>query len=136
MTTIVGTPFYVAPEVLRGEYDKSCDIWSLGIIAYELALGVNPFQGMVLSRIMYAAKNMPAPRIHDKQNGKFSEEFLDFVNNRCLVRNPAKRADCFELMTHPLMKRVHPDDDELFDHYLMHLTNYMNTPKFKKKLQS
>jgi serine/threonine protein kinase len=65
---------------------------------------------------------------------KFSPEFLDFVNNRCLVKNPAKRADCFELLCHDLFTKLYPDQDELFDSYLMHLTNYMNTPKFKSKL--
>mmetsp|Transcript_35882 Transcript_35882/g.55084 ORF Transcript_35882/g.55084 Transcript_35882/m.55084 type:complete len:92 (+) Transcript_35882:1006-1281(+) len=89
---------------------------------------------MTLNRIMFAAKNQPAPKIKDSQGGKFSPEFMDFVNNRCLVKNPAKRADCYELSIHPLMAKKYPDNDDLFDSYLMHLTNYMNTPKFKQKM--
>ena len=86
---------------------------------------------MTLNRIMFAAKNQPAPAIKDNMGGKFSDHFLNFVNKRCLVKNPSKRGDCFELLSHPLFTELYPDDDDLFDEYLIHLTNYMNTPKFK-----
>ena len=46
MKTIVGTDYYIAPEVLDGEYDSSCDMWSIGVIAYLLLVGYPPFTGM------------------------------------------------------------------------------------------
>lgn len=59
---VKGTPKWMAPEILATKpYNELADIWSLGIIAYELAVGVNPYQGMILSRIMVAAKKEKAP---------------------------------------------------------------------------
>lgn len=45
MKARVGTPYYIAPEIIKGDYDAKCDIWSMGVILYILICGAPPFYG-------------------------------------------------------------------------------------------
>ncbi|KAG7198102.1 hypothetical protein KM043_005524 [Ampulex compressa] len=95
------TPYYVAPEVLGPEkYDKSCDIWSLGVIMYILLCGFPPFysnHGLAISpgmkkRIRLGQYDFPAP-----EWSNVSTEARDLIKGM-LCTNPAERLQIDEVM--------------------------------------
>lgn len=53
----IGTPYYMAPEVLTSEYDEKCDLWSIGVIIYTMLAGIPPFPGKNELEIVKAVKS-------------------------------------------------------------------------------
>merc|ERR1712128_1968 len=97
---IIGTPDYVAPEILAYEpISLSADIWSLGVLAYVLLTGFSPFGGdtdqETLRNIASANLDFPAELFEG-----VSEEAKDFIAD-CLQREPLKRPTVFQCLNHP-----------------------------------
>eukprot|EP00578_Thalassiosira_sp_NH16_P031954 CAMPEP_0181079968 /NCGR_PEP_ID=MMETSP1071-20121207/2313_1 /TAXON_ID=35127 /ORGANISM="Thalassiosira sp., Strain NH16" /LENGTH=425 /DNA_ID=CAMNT_0023161407 /DNA_START=330 /DNA_END=1607 /DNA_ORIENTATION=+ len=103
MTTIVGTPYYIAPEVLCKRYDRSCDLWSVGIVAYILLCGYPPFDGANKAEV-YDAVRRGTYRFPSKEWSVASTEARAFVR-RLLRTNPRKRMTARRALDHPWIEK-------------------------------
>ncbi|XP_057364020.1 MAP kinase-activated protein kinase 2 isoform X2 [Manis pentadactyla] len=104
LTTPCYTPYYVAPEVLGPEkYDKSCDMWSLGVIMYILLCGYPPFysnHGLAISPGMKSRIRMGQYEFPNPEWSEVSEEVKMLIRN-LLKTEPTQRMTITEFMNHP-----------------------------------
>ncbi|KAM7542680.1 hypothetical protein Aperf_G00000007704 [Anoplocephala perfoliata] len=99
--TFVGTPYWMAPEVIKiSSYDYKADIWSLGITAIELAEGAPPHSDVHPMRVLLDIPRNPPPKLPER----YSTNFREFVQC-CLVRSPENRHSAQELLKHPFVKK-------------------------------
>ena len=93
----------MAPELIRANdqkmYAKQIDVWSLGIVAYELAEGNPPYNDAPSTRIMFNIVQNEAPRIGDN----WSADFRDFVA-KCLDKDPETRWSAERLLEHSFLR--------------------------------
>jgi calcium-dependent protein kinase len=125
MTTIVGTPFYVAPEVLSGNYDTQCDLWSWGVILYVLLWGYPPFDGDSNKDIFRAILKSKLDFDEDEW-GNISAEAKELIS-RLLEKDPKKRIKVDSALTHKWFKKWQDHNEEAKEfqtEYLTRLKNY------------
>jgi calcium-dependent protein kinase len=75
---VLGTPYYIAPEVLKQDYDERCDLWSVGAITYLMLTGYPPFNGATDEEIV-ARVRIGAYSINNLEYVRVSEEAIQFI---------------------------------------------------------
>ena len=108
--SFIGTPYWIAPEIIAVEmklgpdgYNVKCDVWSLGITAIELAEMQPPMFDLHPMRALYLIPKNSPPKLN-KTKKKWSNDFHNWLKN-CLVKNPSKRPSAAELLKHAWGKK-------------------------------
>ncbi|KAL4463768.1 hypothetical protein ABPG72_022822 [Tetrahymena utriculariae] len=146
MKTKAGTPYYISPEVLEGNYDESCDIWSSGVILYILLSGVPPFFGDDDSEILASVKKgyytFDSKISFKKQNlinfillkvpefEGISNSAKDLIQN--MVTKPEKRFKADQVLSHPWMKEDIKQKNKQLPLNFNALKNFTQHHKLKK----
>ncbi|KAJ8762502.1 hypothetical protein K2173_007941 [Erythroxylum novogranatense] len=99
LSGLAGSPAYVAPEVLTGNYSEKVDIWSAGVLLHALLVGVLPFQGDSLESVFEAIKNVKLD-FHKGLWESVSKPARDLIS-RMLTRDVSARITADEVLRHP-----------------------------------
>jgi len=132
MKDLTGTSYYISPEAILGSHCKKCDIWSIGVIAFILLVGVPPFNGKSDKYIFDSILNKNI----NFQKLNLSHHAIDFLKN-CLCKDPEKRFSAQEALNHEWFKSSLAQNSlkntfqiEIFNN----LINYQSSNKIEKIL--
>ncbi|KAJ9164133.1 hypothetical protein P3X46_023745 [Hevea brasiliensis] len=106
----VGSPFYIAPEVLTGGYNQAADVWSAGVILYILLSGMPPFWGKTKSRIFDAVRAADL-RFPSNPWDWITESAKELVRGM-LCTDPSQRLTAQQVLDHSWMKDDTPCAEE------------------------
>ncbi|CAH9129892.1 unnamed protein product [Cuscuta epithymum] len=99
LTGVAGSPAYVAPEVLLGDYSEKVDVWSAGVLLHALLIQLLPFQGDSLETVFEAIKNTKLD-FHTEKYQSVSKPARDLLE-RVLARDATARITADEVLSHP-----------------------------------
>jgi calcium-dependent protein kinase len=131
----LGTPYYIAPEVLAKNYNNKCDIWSCGVITYIVLSGIPPFNGASDQEIMKKVK-VGKFSFTDPVWNNISDHAKDFIT-QLLTKDPQKRPSADQALKHTWIEQANTmtKQNVSYDVAMSALTNLQNfhaTSKLKQ----
>lgn len=128
-----GTAYYIAPEVLKGEYTVKCDVWSMGVVLYIMLCGRPPFKGKsnpdIISSVLKGEYHFDYPAFESA-----SEEVKDFIS-KCLEMDVDQRMSAAEAYDHPWIQmqwKKEEQDLTIPEDVPDSILEFMNAVNFKK----
>ena len=131
MKIAVGTTVYMSPEVIKKKYDQFCDIWSCGVILYQmLSKGYFPFYGKnddeIFNRILEMKVEFP-----EKEWKNIDKDAIDLIKK--MLCNVSDRLNAQQVLNHVWIKKNAPNTEGFIDEvYKKNIKNYFNFNKLKK----
>ena len=129
----IGTPFYIAPEVLSNSYNEKCDLWSCGVILYIMLCGDPPFYGDTDDEI-YASVKRGIVEYSEEEWDQVSKEAKDLIN-KLLVKNISKRLSAKEALQHEWIKNMDILNNQISNEQLKIIVNNLKKYSATQKLQ-
>ena len=129
LSSKVGTPYYISPEILAGDYTQKCDIWSAGVILYTLLSGELPFNGRNDTEIYLKIKNLDI-KFPEKKWEHISKEAKDLINH--MIVPEKDRYTASQVLAHPWFKIINEKPLEKLNFNPRFFKSYRNNKKFKK----
>jgi calcium-dependent protein kinase len=132
MKCIVGTKFYVSPEVLKGKYDQFCDIWSCGVILYLMLSGNFPFYGRnddeIYDKILEMKVEFP-----EKYWKNIDKDAINLIKK--MLCNVNERLNAQQVLNHVWLQKNAPNSEGyILEVNKKHIKNYYNSNKLKKSI--
>ena len=130
LSELIGSAYYVAPEVLRSHYYSKADIWSIGVILYILLSGEPPFFGdsddAIFQSILRGELDLASEPWREISAG--AKECVQLM----LVSNPRRRATTQQVLAHPWMAKGGASTRPLNNALVARISKFSNMDKFKR----
>lgn len=133
LSEMVGSSYYLAPEVLKKDYGKECDVWSCGVIMYLMLCGQPPFSGMSDQQIFQKIKKGEY-RLHGRLWEPVSDAAKDLIR-KMLTMDPKSRVTAEHVfLSHWIQQAADDDklDEDLLVERLHSLRSFASVSRFKR----